>query len=87
MDKETRTQVISEFQKGPKDTGSSQVQIALLTARIRELTAHLRVHKKDDGTRRGLLKLVGRRRRYLAYLARENTSHYREVISRLGLRQ
>ena len=85
--KEAREQVINEFQTHPGDVGSSEVQIALLTQRINDLTEHLRVHPHDHHTRRGLLKMVGRRRRLQAYLARKSPESYRSVIARLGLRK
>ncbi|GAC1324620.1 MAG: 30S ribosomal protein S15 [Chloroflexota bacterium] len=85
--KDAKAEVISEFQTHPGDVGSSEVQIALLTRRINELTEHLREHSHDHHTRRGLLKLVGRRRRLQAYLARKSPESYRSVISRLGLRK
>lgn len=85
--KEKKEQIISEYATHPGDVGSSEVQIALLTQRINELTEHLREHKHDFHTRRGLLKLVGRRRRLQAYLSRTSPERYRTVISRLGLRR
>ncbi len=84
---EDKQQLIKDFQLKKNDTGSSQVQVAILTERIRGLTDHLRRHHKDHATRRGLLMLVGKRRRLLRYLARENTAKYREVIGKLGLRR
>jgi len=85
--KDAKAEIITEFQTHPGDVGSSEVQIALLTQRINELTEHLREHSHDHHTRRGLLKLVGRRRRLQAYLARRSPESYRSVISRLGLRK
>lgn len=85
--KDAKAEIISEFQTHPGDVGSAEVQIALLTQRINELTEHLRQHTHDHHTRRGLLKLVGRRRRLQAYLARRSPESYRSVISRLGLRK
>lgn len=85
--KEKKAELIQDFQTHPGDVGSAEVQIALLTARIQELTEHLRAHKHDYHTRRGLLKLVGRRRRLQAYLARKSPDKYRDVVSRLGLRR
>ncbi len=82
-----KKEVITEFQRADKDTGSSEVQIALATARINELAEHLKVHKKDHNSRRGLLKLVGQRRRLLDYLMTNNPSLYKEVISKLKLRK
>ena len=87
MDQSERTAVIEKYRTHETDKGSSEVQIALLTARITELTEHLREHKHDHSTRRGLLKLVGQRRRLLNYLNREDVSRYRAVISSLGLRK
>jgi small subunit ribosomal protein S15 len=85
--RETKEQVISEYAVKDGDTGSAEVQIALLTERIRELTEHLRGFPKDNQSRRGLLKLVGQRRRLLAYLVKKDNARYRTVISRLGLRR
>lgn len=87
VSKDTKEQTIREFQTHEGDVGSAEVQIALLTQRISHLTDHLREHKHDFHTRRGLLKLVGRRRRLQAYLARKSPERYRDVISRLGLRR
>jgi len=85
--RETKDQVISEFAVKDGDTGSPEVQIALLTERIKELTGHLRSFPKDNHSRRGLLKLVGQRRRLLAYLVKKDNARYRAVIARLGLRR
>lgn len=82
-----KAEIIKEFETHPGDVGSAEVQIALLTERINQLTDHLRVHKHDFHTRRGLLKLVGRRRRLQAYLSRKSPERYRSVITRLGLRK
>jgi small subunit ribosomal protein S15 len=87
LDKEAKTAIIDQFQVHEKDTGSSDVQVALLTKRINELIEHLKAHPHDHSTRRGLLKMVGSRRRHLAYLARENHDRYRTVIAELGLRK
>ena len=84
---ERKAEIIREFRIHDQDVGSPEVQIALLTTRIRELDQHLREHKHDHHTRRGLLKLVGQRRRLLRYLSREDVGRYRTVISRLGLRK
>lgn len=84
---EAKSEIISQYAKHDGDTGSSDVQVALLTRRINELTEHLRIHKHDHHTRRGLLKLVGQRRRHLAYLNREDVDRYRALIARLGLRK
>ncbi|HHH41227.1 MAG: 30S ribosomal protein S15 [Chloroflexi bacterium] len=87
MSKEEKEAVIREFHRHPSDTGSPEVQIALLTTRINQLTEHLKVHKHDEHSRRGLLKMVGRRRRLLNYLSRKDPQRYREVIEKLGLRK
>jgi small subunit ribosomal protein S15 len=84
---ERKQEIIREYRVHDTDVGSPEVQIALLTTRIRELDQHLREHKHDHHTRRGLLKLVGRRRRLLRYLSREDVGRYRELITRLGLRK
>ena len=86
MTKEDKNQIITEYHRHDNDTGSPEVQIALLTTRINELVEHLKVHKHDEHSRRGLLKLVGQRRRHLAYLNRKDKSRYRGVVERLGLR-
>jgi len=87
LTKEVKTQVIEEYRLGDADTGSTEVQIAVLSKRISDLTDHLKAHTKDHASRRGLLQLVGRRRRLLEYLKREDIARYREMISRLGLRR
>jgi len=87
VDPERKAHLIGAFQTHPKDTGSPEVQIALLTERINVLTEHLRQHKKDHHSRVGLLKLVGQRRRLLRYLAREDVQRYRALLARLGLRK
>jgi small subunit ribosomal protein S15 len=87
LTKEAKTEVMSRFAKHDGDTGSPEVQIALLTARINELTEHLRDHKKDHHSRRGLLMLVGQRRRLLNYLRRRDITRYRELVQELGLRK
>ena len=84
---ERKQEIIKQFQRDEKDTGSSEVQIALLTERINELTEHLKVHTKDNHSRRGLLKMVGKRRNLLNYLARTDLDSYREVAQKLGLRK
>lgn len=85
---ETRKKhLISQFQLHEKDTGSAEVQIALLTERIKQLSGHLQVHKKDHSSRRGLLKLVGHRADLLKYLARTNSIRYEQLIQQLGLRR
>lgn len=82
-----RGNIIGDFQLHEKDTGSPEVQVALLSARIEYLTSHFKIHKKDHHSRRGLLKLVGQRRRLLDYLKNKNIERYRMVIQRLGLRK
>lgn len=87
LTKEEKDQLISDFSKHEGDTGSPEVQIALLTKRILQLTDHLRTHKHDESSRRGLLKLVGQRRRLLAYLRRKDFASYVVVAERLKLRK
>ena len=87
MTAERKQQIINEYRRDEKDTGSSEVQIALLTERINELTEHLKVHKKDNHSRRGLLKMVGKRRNLLNYLAKKDEATYKELIQKLGLRK
>ena len=87
MLKEQKTQVILENAKHEGDTGSPEVQIAILTKRINDLTEHLKIHKKDHHSRRGLLKMVGRRRNLLNYLMKSEVERYREIIKKLGLRK
>jgi small subunit ribosomal protein S15 len=82
-----KNEIINEYRKHESDTGSPEVQIALLTERINHLTEHSKVHKKDNHSRRGLLKLVGQRRRMLNYLKKANLQGYRELIQKLGLRR
>ncbi len=84
---EQKSQLIQEYRRHEKDAGSPEVQIAILTTRIAELTEHLRTHKKDFSSRRGLLMMVGRRNRLLRYLARTNRDAYLNTIKRLGLRK
>lgn len=84
---EAKQKIIADYRINDSDSGSSEVQIALLTQRINELTEHFKVHKKDHHGRRGLLKLVGRRRRLLTYLKRTDLERYRTLIDRLGLRK
>ena len=84
---EKKQEIVSKHGRSPGDTGSAEVQIALLTARINELTEHLREHKKDHHSRRGLLMLVGKRRRLLGYLQRTDLDRYRALIKELGLRR
>ncbi len=85
--KERKTEIIHEFRRAESDTGSPEVQVAMLTHRINELTAHLAVHSKDHASRRGLLMLVSRRRRLLDYLRRHNQESYLNIIGRLSLRK
>ena len=87
MDAAEKTRIIEEYATKPGDTGSPDVQIALLTARIAHLTEHLKEHKGDHHSRRGLMLMVGQRRRLLNYVARQDIEHYRELIARLGLRR
>jgi len=84
---EQKNEIIESFRVHETDTGSPEVQIALLTTRINELTDHLRTHRHDHHSRRGLLKLVGQRRRLLAYLSKKDVERYRATITRLGLRK
>ena len=87
MTKERKQEIIETFRRDEKDTGSPEVQIALLTERINELTEHLKVHTKDNHSRRGLLKMVGKRRNLLNYLSRTDLNSYRELTQKLGLRK
>ncbi len=85
--KELKENIVNDYKTHDKDTGSSQVQIALLTQRINELTEHFKVHKKDNHSRRGLLKLVSQRRKLLDYLKRQDINEYHTIIEKLGLRR
>lgn len=85
--KELKEKILGDYKTHTSDTGSSQVQVALLTQRINELTEHFKVHKKDNNSRRGLLKLVSRRRKLLDYLKRRDIGEYYEIIKKLGLRR
>lgn len=87
ISKEMKSQIIEKYKRDEKDTGSPEVQIALLTERINELTEHLKVHKKDNHSRRGLLKMVGKRRNLLNYLSKKDINRYREIVEKLGLRK
>ncbi len=87
MGKEVKARIVAEYGKNTEDTGSTEVQIALLTHRINELQDHFAKHKKDHASRRGLLKIVGDRRRLLRYLERSNLESYRALIQKLGLRR
>ena len=84
---EAKTEIVNEYRRHEGDTGSAEVQIALLTRRIRELTEHWKVHKKDHSSRRGLMKLVGKRSGLLKYLAKTDRGRYQVVIGQLGLRK
>ena len=83
----TKEKIIKEYGKSEKDTGSTEVQVALLTQRINDLTDHLKAHKKDHHTRRGLLMLLGKRKRLLQYLENQDVERYRSLIDKLGLRK
>jgi len=87
LDLDKRKEIINNYKTHDKDTGSPEVQVALLSARIEYLTEHFKVHKKDHHSRRGLLKLVGQRRRLLEYLKDKDVNRYRQLIERLGLRK
>ncbi len=87
LDKEEKAGVMQPHRRHETDTGSPQVQVAILTERINQLTEHLKVHKKDHHSRRGLLRMVGRRRRLLSYLAKKDVNAYRELLATLGLRR
>lgn len=86
MTKERKQEILTTYAKHEGDTGSTEVQVALLTERINELTEHLKVHKKDEHSRRGLLIMVGKRKRLLAYLEKEDIERYRSIKSQLGIR-
>ncbi len=86
ISKERTAELIAEFGKNPQDSGSAEVQVAILSERIRNLTEHLKEHPKDHHTRRGLLMLVGKRRRLLVYIKNRNVFEYRELIAKLGIR-
>lgn len=85
--KEVKAQVVAQYGGAPENTGDSKVQIALLTKRIEHLTGHFKTHKKDHSSRRGLLKLVGQRRRLLRYMQKTDLDGYRELIAQLGIRK
>ena len=87
MTKERKQEIINEYKRDESDTGSPEVQIALLTQRINELTEHLKVHQKDNHSRRGLLKMVGKRRNLLNYLSKKDIQRYREIVEKLNLRK
>ena len=84
---ERKRELVDKFGRSPSDTGSAEVQVALITERINELTEHLRAHRKDHHSRRGLLMLVGKRRRLLRYLERSDVERYRALVAELGLRR
>jgi small subunit ribosomal protein S15 len=87
LNKDAKIKVINEYHRHDGDTGSPEVQVALLTTRINQLTEHLKAHKADEASRRGLLKLVGARRRHLAYLSKQDPQKYEALTARLGLRR
>ena len=87
LTKTEKTDIIQQYNVHSGDTGSPEVQIALLTTRISQLTEHLKVHRNDEHSRRGLYKLVGQRRRHLAYLKNKDAERYRQIVERLGLRK
>jgi len=87
IEKEKKVATVREYQLHEKDSGSTEVQIALLTERINQMTEHLKVHEHDHHSRRGLLKLVGQRRRLLTYLSNNDVKRYRQLIAKLGLRK
>lgn len=87
LEKEVKTGLIKEYQRDEKDTGSPEVQIAILTKRITQLTDHLRTHKHDESSRRGLLKLVGRRRKLLAYIHKKDFASYMRITEQLKIRR
>ena len=84
---EKKAEIIKDYGRTPEDTGSTEVQVAILTYRIQELTEHLKTHKKDHHSRRGLLKMVGKRRGLLDYLKKKDIDAYRELIEKLGIRK
>lgn len=87
LSKEDKLEIIKKFGKGEKDSGTAEVQIAILTERINRLTAHFESHKKDHASRRGLMQMVGKRRRLLDYLAEKNIERYRSIIKELNIRK
>jgi small subunit ribosomal protein S15 len=87
MTKERKAEILSTYARVDKDTGSAEVQVALLTERINELTEHLKIHNKDNHSRRGLLIMVGKRRRLLNYLESKDIERYRDIIAKLGIRK
>ncbi len=87
LKKAEKTQIVEQYHVHPNDTGSPEVQIALLTTRINQLVEHLKDHKQDNHSRRGLLKMVGERRRHLTYLSKKDAARYKEIVGKLGLRK
>jgi small subunit ribosomal protein S15 len=87
LSKNQKETIIQEYSRAPNDTGSPEIQVALLTTRIKHLTEHLKTHRHDEHSRRGLIKMVGQRRRHLTYLSRKAPERYKEIIQRLGLRR
>jgi len=87
LDKEKKTDIINNYQRSEKDTGSTEVQVAIVTERIKQLTSHMAANRHDYHTQRGLLKLVGQRRRLLNYLSKEDVGRYNKLIKSLGLRK
>ena len=87
LTKTEKTEIIQQYSVHPADTGSPEVQIAMLTTRISQLTEHLKIHRNDEHSRRGLYKLVGQRRRHLTYLKKNDVERYRKIVERLGLRK
>jgi len=87
LSQQQKAEIMNEYQVGPGDTGSPEVQVALLTAQITDLSDHFKVHKKDDHSRQGLLRMVNHRRKLLDYLRQKDINRYRELIGRLGLRK
>jgi len=87
LSKSEKEVIVQDYGRAPNDTGSPEVQIAILTTRIKQLTEHLKTHRQDEHSRRGLIKMVGQRRRHLTYLSHEAPERYQEIIQRLGLRR
>lgn len=87
LSKNEKEGIFQEYGRAPDDTGSPEVQIAMLTTRIKQLTEHLKMHRHDEHSRRGLIKMVGKRRRHLTYLSRKSPERYQEILQRLGLRR
>ncbi|MBI2848522.1 MAG: 30S ribosomal protein S15 [Chloroflexi bacterium] len=87
LEKDRKTEILEKYRTHENDTGSTQVQVAVLTERINQLVGHLKIHQKDHHSRRGLLQMVGHRRRLLAYLGKKDIQQYRSIIAQLGLRK